>query len=161
MNLSLKKAELMVDGNCVKGVLVLVAKNADEKEDIEGYCTDYVPDQLFVASDGDPVFYSNRYEIVDEMLYEYDNTVKSCDEGYINRSYLEKDSGLFVNFFQPTEHFDGDPVYVTVTSAPSFVKKNDEEFQSDCCNEPMSGTQIDYEICPRCGEHCVVISDED
>ena len=33
--------------------------------------------------------------------------------------------------------------------------------QSDCCNEPMSGSQIDHEICPCCGEHCVVISDED
>ena len=32
--------------------------------------------------------------------------------------------------------------------------------QSDCCNEPMSGSQIDHEICPRCGEHCEVISDE-
>jgi hypothetical protein len=32
--------------------------------------------------------------------------------------------------------------------------------QSDCCNEPMYGSQIDHEICPRCGEHCVVISDE-
>jgi hypothetical protein len=33
--------------------------------------------------------------------------------------------------------------------------------QSDCCNEPMSGSQVDHEICPCCGEHCVVISDED
>lgn len=32
--------------------------------------------------------------------------------------------------------------------------------QSDCCGEPMSGSQIDHEICPRCGEHCKVLSDE-
>ncbi len=131
MNLSLKKAELMVDGKCVKGVLVLVAKNAYEKEDIEDFCTDYVPDQLFVALDSAPFFYSNQYEIVDEMLYDYDNTVKSFDEDYINRSYLEKDSGLFVNFFQPTEHFDGDPVYVTVTTTPSFVRSDGNENEED------------------------------
>jgi hypothetical protein len=33
--------------------------------------------------------------------------------------------------------------------------------QSDCCNEPMSGSQIAQEICPCCGGHCTVISDED
>ena len=31
--------------------------------------------------------------------------------------------------------------------------------QSDCCNEPMSGSQIDHEICPCCGEHCTVVFD--
>ena len=31
--------------------------------------------------------------------------------------------------------------------------------QSDCCNEPMSGSQIDHEICPKCGEHCTVVFD--
>ena len=31
--------------------------------------------------------------------------------------------------------------------------------QSDCCNEPMSGSQIDHEICPKCGEHCIVVFD--
>ena len=32
--------------------------------------------------------------------------------------------------------------------------------QSECCGEPLSGSQIDHEICPRCGEHCEVVSDE-
>jgi hypothetical protein len=31
--------------------------------------------------------------------------------------------------------------------------------QSDCCNEPMSGSQIDHELCPKCGEHCTVVFD--
>jgi sulfur transfer complex TusBCD TusB component (DsrH family) len=127
MNLSLKNAELTVDGRCVKGVLVLVSKNAYEKEDITEFCTDYIPDQLFVALNSDPVFYSNNYSEVDKMLHDYDNTVLSSDEDYISRSYLEKDSGLFVNFFQPSEHFDGDPVYVTVTTTPSFVRSDEDD----------------------------------
>ena len=127
MNLSLKKAELMVDGKMVKGVLVLVAKNAYEKEDIKGYCTDYIPDQLFVALNSDPVFYTNNSSEVEIMLCDYDNTVASFYDDYISRSYLEKDSGLFVNFFQPSEHFDGDPVYVTVTTTPSFARSEENE----------------------------------
>lgn len=33
-------------------------------------------------------------------------------------------------------------------------------FVSDCCNEDMSFAQTDYGICPCCGEHCEVLSEE-
>jgi hypothetical protein len=125
MKFSMKKAELNVDGNITEGVLLLVEKSADEKEDIEGYCTDYIPDQLFVALDSDPSFYSNNYTEVDEMMGSYDQNVRSVYDDYISRSYLEKDSGLYVNFFQPSQHFDGDPVYVTVTKTPTYSKSSD------------------------------------
>jgi hypothetical protein len=105
---------------------VLVAKNVYEKENIKGYCTDYIPDQLFVALNSEPVFYSNNYSEIDKILYNYDKNVISSDENYISRSYLEKDSGLFVNFFQPSKHFQGDPVYVTVSTTPSFIVDEDD-----------------------------------
>ena len=31
---------------------------------------------------------------------------------------------------------------------------------SDCCCEPMNGEQVDYEICPCCGEHCEPVFEE-
>lgn len=33
---------------------------------------------------------------------------------------------------------------------------------SDCCGCEMNGIQMDYGLCPDCGEHCeVVIEDDD
>jgi hypothetical protein len=31
---------------------------------------------------------------------------------------------------------------------------------SDCCGEQMTGEQVDYGICPCCGEHCSVVEQE-
>jgi hypothetical protein len=126
MKLSLKKAELTVGKKIIPGVLLVVKKSDDEKENIEGYCTDYIPDQLFVGLNSKPVFYSNRFSFIDEMLWGF-KKVKSeyCD--YISRSFLEKESGLFVNFYQPSRHYDGDPVYVTVTKKPAFVEMSVDE----------------------------------
>lgn len=31
------------------------------------------------------------------------------------------------------------------------------EWYSDCCGVTMTGVQLDYGICPDCGEHCVII----
>jgi hypothetical protein len=31
---------------------------------------------------------------------------------------------------------------------------------SDCCGEYMSGEQVDYGICPFCGEHCDPVFEE-
>jgi hypothetical protein len=33
-------------------------------------------------------------------------------------------------------------------------------FSSDCCGASMTFAQADYEICPRCLEHCEVIGEE-
>jgi hypothetical protein len=121
MKLSLKKAELTVGKKIVPGVLLIVKKSDDEKEDIEGYCTDYIPDQLFVGLNSKPVFYSNNYNAIDEMLWDF-KKIRSENEDYISRSFLEKESGLSVNFYQPSQHYDGDPVYVTVTKKPAFVE---------------------------------------
>ena len=33
-------------------------------------------------------------------------------------------------------------------------------FVSDCCNSDMIFAQTDYGICPDCGEHCEIISQE-
>lgn len=120
MNLSIKKAKMTMGEEIISGVLLVVSKKPEEKEDIEGLCTDYIPDQLFVALNSNPVFYSNNYSVVDKILCEYDPSVESSNHNYISRSYLEKDSGLFVNFFQPSLHYQGDPVYVTVTDTPIF-----------------------------------------
>ena len=30
---------------------------------------------------------------------------------------------------------------------------------SECCGEQMTGEQVDYGICPCCGEHCEVTYD--
>lgn len=31
---------------------------------------------------------------------------------------------------------------------------------SDCCGVEMDPVQIEHGICPRCGEHCEVVDDE-
>ena len=31
---------------------------------------------------------------------------------------------------------------------------------SDCCMETMDSVQVDHEVCPCCGEHCEVITEE-
>jgi hypothetical protein len=62
---------------------------------------------------------------VDEMLWDF-KKIRSENEDYISRSFLEKESGLSVNFYQPSHHYDGDPVYVTVTKKPAFVEPKDE-----------------------------------
>jgi rRNA maturation endonuclease Nob1 len=33
-------------------------------------------------------------------------------------------------------------------------------FTSDCCGCNMTFAQVDYGICPSCGEHCEVIGEE-
>lgn len=124
MKLSLKKASLKVDEKVVDGVLLIVEKHDDEKENIEHYVTDYVPDEIFVGLDSNPVFYTNNYSVVDEMLWNY-NPIRSEYDDYISRSFKEKESGLFVNFFQPSEHYDGDPVYVTVTKKAKYIPQEE------------------------------------
>lgn len=32
---------------------------------------------------------------------------------------------------------------------------------SDCCGVEMDPIQVEYDICPRCGEHCEAVSDEE
>ena len=126
MKLELKKASLVTNSPIfmrsifVQGVLLIVKKYDDEKEDIGECVTDYIPDEIFVGLDSKPIFYTNNYHVVGEMLCEYDPNVLSFDDDYISRSYHEKESGLFVNFFQPSEHYQGDPVYVTVSKEPLF-----------------------------------------
>ena len=33
-------------------------------------------------------------------------------------------------------------------------------FSSDCCGCEMTFAQVDFGICPKCGEHCEVVSEE-
>lgn len=127
MKLSMTKAKLTVGRKIVHGVLLTVNKTKAEKEDITEYCTDYVPDQLFVALKSKPVFYSNNYKAVDDMLWKF-KKVKSVYDDFISRSFLEPKSGLYVNFFQPSEHYQGDPVYVTVSKTPSIPFSNIHDY---------------------------------
>ena len=31
---------------------------------------------------------------------------------------------------------------------------------SDCCGEYLASEHVEYEVCPRCKEHCEVITEE-
>ena len=33
-------------------------------------------------------------------------------------------------------------------------------YLSDCCGEYLADEHVAYEVCPRCGEHCEVVSEE-
>jgi hypothetical protein len=33
-------------------------------------------------------------------------------------------------------------------------------YLSDCCGEYLSDDHVQYEICPRCKEHCEVLTEE-
>ena len=61
---------------------------------------------------------------------------------------------------------------VDMTNRKQFLKGNEMRIEShenlyteilshsDCCGEQMTGEQVDYGICPCCGEHCEAIFQE-
>jgi hypothetical protein len=40
------------------------------------------------------------------------------------------------------------------------MRNADFDYVSDCCGVEMTGIQMDYGICPDCGEHCEIVTDD-
>jgi hypothetical protein len=51
-------------------------------------------------------------------------------------------------------------IYIGIRKRELRMLNPDLDYVSDCCGVEMTGIQMDYGICPDCGEHCELVADD-